>query len=218
MSAVHYESVVRYKCYPSSICYHHITFSTCGVYGQSLMIIKARNLRIAALAASLTLLLTAFGMSEAVRAADSSSPTLKLPVPRINTANRKKFRSHIQRAAQRHRLDPLLLHAVITVESAYNPRAVSSAGAMGLMQLMPGTAERFGVADPFDPAANINAGARYLRILLDRFGTIQLALASYHAGEGRVQRGRRTIPRIPATNRYVIDVIHAFMYYKKNGV
>ncbi|MEZ5589888.1 MAG: hypothetical protein R3F53_03965 [Gammaproteobacteria bacterium] len=62
------------------------------------MIIKARNLRIAALAASLTLLLTAFGMSEAVRAADSSSPTLKLPVPRINTANRKKFRSHIQRA------------------------------------------------------------------------------------------------------------------------
>jgi len=167
----------------------------------------------------LVLLITASGsVRDAIGADKQATPALKLPVPKINTVNRKKFHALIQKAARRHRLDPWLLHAVITVESAYNPRAVSSAGAMGLMQLMPGTAERFGVADPFDPVANINAGARYLRLLLNRFGTIQLALASYHAGEGRVQRARRTIPKITSTNKYVIDVIHAFMYYKKNGV
>ena len=171
-----------------------------------------------AVALSQLLIVLAVGVVQTARAQESSTPVLQLRAPKANIANRKKFHPHIQKAAQRHKLDPLLLHAVITVESAYNPRAVSSAGAMGLMQLMPGTADRFGVADPFDPVANINAGARYLRLLLNRFGTIQLALASYHAGEGRVQRGRRTIPRIPATNRYVIDVIHAFMYYKKHGI
>ena len=181
------------------------------------MLIKAHSLYAAALVISLALLM-GFGTSQFALADENSSLAIKLPAPKANAANRKKFHPYIQKAAQRYKLDPLLLHAVITVESAYNPRAVSSAGAMGLMQLMPGTAERFGVSDPFDPVANINAGARYLKLLLNRFGTIQLALASYHAGEGRVQRGRRTIPRITATNKYVIDVIHAFMYYKKHGV
>ena len=88
---------------------------------------------------------------------------------------------------------------------------------MGLMQLMPQTATRFNVQDPFDPSANVNAGARYLRLLLNKFGTIQLALAAYHAGEGRVRRGRNTVPMITATRKYVVSVIHHYMRYKKAG-
>ena len=186
------------------------------------MILKISGGAIALLAALLMVLLTGlftgFGMGSFAHAQQSTSPVVTLHAPKVSAAKRKKYHSDIQKAARRHKLDPLLVHAVITIESAYNSRAVSSAGAMGLMQLMPETAARFGVTDPFDPIANINAGARYLRILLNRFGTIQLALASYHAGEGRVQRGRRTIPRITSTNKYVINVIHAFMYYKKHGV
>lgn len=163
-------------------------------------------------------LLLLFNLTQPVAAAESTASAITLPKPKVSAAKRKKYHSYIQRAAKRYKLDPLLIHAVITIESAYNPRAVSSAGAMGMMQLMPGTAARFGVKNAFDPVANINAGSRYLRILLNKFGSLKLALASYHAGEGRVQRSRRTIPRIHTTNRYVIDVIHTFMYYKKHGV
>ncbi len=149
-------------------------------------------------------------------APSSADPLLRVPAIRVDQASRRQFSADIDRIARRHRLDPALLHAVVTVESGYDPHAVSPAGAMGLMQLMPETAERFQVSDPFEPLANLDAGARYLRLLLDRFGTIQLALAAYHAGEGRVQRARRTIPPIPATRRYVVSVIHHFMRYRRD--
>ncbi|MFO1351494.1 MAG: lytic transglycosylase domain-containing protein [Gammaproteobacteria bacterium] len=135
----------------------------------------------------------------------------------INKAIRLRLAPHIAKIARKNRLDQALLHAVITVESAYNPNARSRAGAMGLMQLMPGTAAGLGVTNPYDPIANVSGGARYLRLLIGRFGTINLALAAYNSGEGRVLQGRRTIPPILETRKYVVSVIHFYMRYKKEG-
>lgn len=151
--------------------------------------------------------------------ADSSPTSQATPAVTLSPAAlRRQLRPTLRRIAARYRLDPALLDAVIRVESAYQVDAISSAGAMGLMQLMPETAERFGVENPYDAGANITAGARYLRLLLDRFGTIQLALAAYHAGEGRVARAKNTIPPILATRRYVTQVINQFMLNKKQGL
>jgi soluble lytic murein transglycosylase-like protein len=150
-------------------------------------------------------------------AASVSTPQLP-PGIKINRANQKRFRNNIEQIARRHRMDPALLHAVISVESGYNPNAVSSAGAIGMMQLMPETAAELGVADPYDPIANIDGGARYLRGLMRKFGRINIALAAYHAGQGRVRRGRNTVPDILTTRKYVISVIHHYMRYKKSGL
>ena len=113
----------------------------------------------------------------------------------------------IRRAAQRHGVDPVLLTAMAAVESGFDPRAVSHKGAQGLLQLMPQTARRFGVANSFDPDQNVDGGARYLDWLLTRFsGDEQLALAGYNAGEGAVER-YRGIPPFPETERYVVRVL-----------
>jgi soluble lytic murein transglycosylase-like protein len=110
----------------------------------------------------------------------------------------------LREVAQTHALDADLLHAVVSVESGFNARAVSPKGARGLMQLMPATAARFGVADPLDPRQNLIGGARYLRLLIDRFsGDIPLALAAYNAGEGAVERHGTQIPPYAETQRYV---------------
>ena len=110
-------------------------------------------------------------------------------------------------AAATERLDPRLIRAVIAAESCANPRAVSHAGAKGLMQLMPATARRFGVSDAFDPKQNIGGGVRYLRWLLDYFnGDLKLALAGYNAGEGRV-RQYNGVPPFKETRRYVKKVL-----------
>ena len=109
----------------------------------------------------------------------------------------------IDEAAAAHGLDPVLVRAVIATESAFDPMAVSSAGAQGLMQLMPELAEEMGVVDPFDPRENIMAGTRYLSALLDDHdGDVPLALASYNAGPGNVAL-YHGIPPFPETHRYV---------------
>jgi soluble lytic murein transglycosylase-like protein len=109
----------------------------------------------------------------------------------------------VQQSASRFQVDPDLVKAVIRVESGFDAKAVSSKGAMGLMQLIPATAQRFGVANPFDPKQNIEGGVNYLKHLLDLFGgDLKLSLAAYNAGEHTVQRFGG-IPAIAETQNYV---------------
>src|SRR5215813_4095344 len=113
----------------------------------------------------------------------------------------------VTEAAARYRIDPCLIVSVMGVESRYNRLAVSPKGASGLMQLMPGTAARFGVRNIFDPRENIMAGANYLRWLLDRFGgNVRLALAGYNAGEGAVESHGLQIPPFIETRNYVQEI------------
>jgi soluble lytic murein transglycosylase-like protein len=117
----------------------------------------------------------------------------------------------IEHAAKTQAVEPSLLRAVIAVESGFDSRAVSPKGAVGLMQLMPKTAERYGAANPFDPAQNINAGAKYLRDLIKRYGRdLELALAAYNAGEDAVERSGRRIPAFKETALYVPRVLRVY--------
>ncbi len=112
--------------------------------------------------------------------------------------------------AGRHRIDPHLVHAIIKTESDYNSRAVSPKGAMGLMQLIPSTAQLLGVSDPFDPQQNIEGGVAYLKHLMQRFrGDLRLSLAAYNAGEGSVLRAGG-IPRFAETQDYVRKVTRLY--------
>ncbi len=122
-----------------------------------------------------------------------------------------EFDAIIESAASAAAVQPNLLRAVIVVESGFNSRAVSKRGAIGLMQLMPATAARFGSADSFDPRQNVSAGARYLKFLLDRFGqNTRLALAAYNAGEDAVDRNGGQIPPFTETLEYVPRVLKIF--------
>ena len=126
----------------------------------------------------------------------------------VMTRNKKKYSPIISTAAVKHSVDPRLLHAVIRAESAYNPKAVSHKGAVGLMQLMPQTAERFGVKDRENPTENINGGARYLSELLKLFESdIKLAVAAYNAGEHNVIKYGNKIPPFNETRQYVAKVM-----------
>jgi hypothetical protein len=116
----------------------------------------------------------------------------------------------VRQAANRVQVDPGLVHAIIQVESEYHPNAVSNKGAMGLMQLIPATAMRFGVENPFDPKQNIEGGVTYLKYLLDLFGgNLSLALAAYNAGENSVLR-QGGIPYYPETRDYVRKVADVY--------
>ncbi len=113
----------------------------------------------------------------------------------------------IRDAAKQNRIDPALVEAVAFVESRFDEQARSPKGALGLMQLMPATATRFGVSNPLDARQNLAGGARYLRELIDRFGSLPLALAAYNAGERTVERHGNIIPRYAETQRYVPTVL-----------
>jgi soluble lytic murein transglycosylase-like protein len=126
-----------------------------------------------------------------------------------------RYDSIIERAAVSAALEPNLLRAVIVVESGFNSRAVSKRGAMGLMQLMPATATRYGAANPFDPHDNVHAGAQYLKFLIDRFGQdLRLALAAYNAGENAVDRNGGQIPPFTETMAYVPRVLRIYQMLK----
>ena len=123
----------------------------------------------------------------------------------------RRYSPFIAQAAAETALSPELLHAVVQVESAYNPIAMSSKGAVGLMQLMPATATRMGVTDRRDPLANLRGGARYLSQLVTLFdGELPLALAAYNAGEQAVQRHERKIPPYAETQAYVSAVLRRY--------
>lgn len=133
--------------------------------------------------------------------------------------NQKRFAPLLAEVSRTYNLPDALLHAVVTAESAYDPDALSSAGAVGLMQLMPGTARRFGVGNRNNPRANVDGGTRYLKELLELFGNdLRLALAAYNAGENAVIRHGRKIPPYPETQRYVRKVLDYYRKYRDEGV
>lgn len=116
----------------------------------------------------------------------------------------------VREAAERHSVDPALVRAVIETESNWNPGARSRKGAVGLMQLIPTTAQRFGVHDAYNPKQNVDAGVRYLKVLLERYnGNLDLALAAYNAGEGAVDRAHG-VPAYRETRDYVHKVQNAY--------
>lgn len=138
--------------------------------------------------------------------------------------NYKAVKHHLRAASQAHGVDYALLQAVISTESGFDPAAVSPKGAVGLMQVMPDTAKRFGlVADKkvsletklFDPKVNIGVGTRYLQVLLQQFGgQVHLALAAYNAGEGSVRRAGNQIPPFKETQNYVHTVLGLYTQLK----
>ena len=150
---------------------------------------------------------------------DTAEPALREAPPRVRVpALRDRYAALVARIAREQQLDAALLHAVITVESAYNERAQSPRGAMGLMQLMPATAQRYGVRDAWNPLENVRAGARYLKDLLVLFNdNLNLALAAYNAGEGAVIGSGHRIPPYPETRSYVPRVLHHYEHYRSGA-
>jgi soluble lytic murein transglycosylase-like protein len=124
----------------------------------------------------------------------------------------------VDEVSRTYGLESALLHAVISVESRYNPKAVSRKGAVGLMQLMPQTAKRYGVADAFDPRQNLDGGAQYLKDLLRMFNNnLSLALAAYNAGEQAVMKHGNRIPPYGETQRYVPLVLDFYKRYQTDS-
>lgn len=132
--------------------------------------------------------------------------------------NRKLHGAMIDRYAREYQLPAAFVHAVVTAESAYDPEAVSRTGAVGLMQLMPDTARRYGVHNRRDPAQNVNGGVHYLRDLLQMFNNnAVLALAAYNAGENAVKRYGNQVPPFAETRTYVDKVLGYYKQYKVSG-
>ena len=165
-----------------------------------------------------------FDTSKVAKSAPDAARPAYLPVvpPRLlaffdASPNYKTVKPHLHEAAKTHKIDYELLQALIATESGFDPGAVSPKGAIGLMQIMPDTARRFGVDSDrktaiekklADPKINVKTGSRYLRLLLDMFpGRLDLALASYNAGEGAVQRAGNQIPNYKETQNYVKTVM-----------
>jgi len=122
----------------------------------------------------------------------------------------------IKKYASFYGVDTYLVQALAHVESRYDCKAVSRAGAQGVMQIMPGTQQELGLETPFDPAANVEAGVRYFKRLLDRFQDTRLALAAYNAGPGQVEK-YKGVPPFPETRKYVRDVLQLYTKLSKKG-
>jgi len=135
----------------------------------------------------------------------------KQPEPVRGNQNDQKYTQLIEEIAAEVGVSKHLLHAVIQVESNYNPEAISTKGAQGLMQLIPATAQRFGVQQVYDPESNVRGGALYLKKLIEMFqNDLKLAIAAYNAGEGTVKKYKNTIPPYPETQAYVARVLSVF--------
>ena len=163
-----------------------------------------------------------------VNQARNPSPPKQATSGQARTAARPNLGSSdldhaIQRSANRHQVDPDLVHAIVRVESNYNPYAVSSRGAQGLMQLIPATARRFGVRDAFDPSANLEGGIRYLKHLMELYdGDLELVLAAYNAGENAVRR-YNGVPPFRETRNYLRKISQIYpldgpLDWQKRGV
>lgn len=145
---------------------------------------------------------------EAARAELASGP---MPDSLAN----KPFAREIERAARDAGIDPVLVHVVVQAESGYRQEALSPKGAVGLMQLLPGTAARYGVDPAHSAQANLKAGASYLRDLSRMFNAqLDLVLAAYHAGEGSVRRSGNRIPAFPETQKYVRSLLEKYGTYR----
>lgn len=151
-----------------------------------------------------------------VAAAARTDGLKSVSAPAYNSKLASQYKHLIDQTAREFKLDADLLHSIVTVESGYNPQAVSPKGAIGLMQVIPATGERFGVSRLDDPRQNLRAGARYLRFLLSQFNNdLPLVIAAYNAGEGAVQKYRNTIPPYDETRDYVAKVLAS--YEKRTG-
>ncbi|MBC7962912.1 MAG: lytic transglycosylase domain-containing protein [Steroidobacteraceae bacterium] len=143
---------------------------------------------------------------------------LRTKLKYASSVNPAEFEQLIRNCADKYGVSPSLVKAVIHAESGYNPNAVSSKGASGLMQLMPGTAKSLKVADRFNPKDNVEGGVKYLRFLLDTFkGDVSLALAAYNAGLSRVAK-YGGIPPYNETRTYVNRVLSYMQSYQSSGI
>ena len=148
------------------------------------------------------------GKKRVKKASDTGKRT-----PRYREENEKRYTRLIDRVSRELSLDRNLVHAVVRAESAFDPNAVSRAGAVGLMQLMPATARRYGVRDSRNPAQNVYAGVLHLRKLIRQFNDVVLALAAYNAGENAVIDYGYKVPPYPETQTYVRKVLALYRQY-----
>jgi soluble lytic murein transglycosylase-like protein len=148
--------------------------------------------------------------------ASAETSALETPPPgKISVSNKRKLQPMIDAVAKGHGVDKDLVHAVIAAESGYNPSAVSSKGAIGLMQVMPATAADYGIDssdDLFDPKTNVKVGTRHLKRLISKYRSIGRAVAAYNAGEGALESNKAMT--YPETRRYSVQVINLYRRYK----
>jgi soluble lytic murein transglycosylase-like protein len=147
------------------------------------------------------------------QSSDFAMPNVQVQTASCEALENSEIEKLVSEASNKNKIDAKLLRAVMVQESGFRPCAVSTAGAMGLMQIMPETADDLGLAEPFDPAANVDAGARYLKQMLDRYhGNTALALAAYNAGPGRTDKANG-IPPITETIGYVSNILNNIPLY-----